>query len=231
MDAPSGKVLRHSSEPGRWEMVFGRPHRRLRPHVRGYCGYDEETYAFSRRRELASGEVVLIVGFGPPIDVSFPELGVAERVTAFVSGLSDSYAFVDSFGSQTGVQIDLTPLGAHMLLGTPMSEVANSVVALEDLLGPEGALLPERLHDAPGWPARFAILDELLCPRLGSARPASPDVAWAWGRLHEADGRSATPTEIEAVLLPDGGGIPEGCNRVETVPGFPSVQDSGAAAP
>jgi AraC-like DNA-binding protein len=177
------------SELGRWEMVLGEPDLRLRPHVRGYCGYEEETVAFSRRRELATADAVLIVGFGPPIEVSFPRLGESVRASAFVSGPSGSYALVDSSRSQRGVQIDLTPLGAFMLVGLPMSELANRAVELEDVLGAEGARLPERLHEASDWSARFAILDQLLLKRFARARPASPDVAWAWRRLLEVGGR------------------------------------------
>jgi hypothetical protein len=46
------KTISHESALGRWEMVLARPERDLRPYVRSYCGYDEETVAFSRRREL-----------------------------------------------------------------------------------------------------------------------------------------------------------------------------------
>ena len=183
------KTIRHSSELGRWEMQLAEPDPRLRPHVLGYCGYAEETFAFSRRRELATPHAVLIVGFGAPIEVSFPRLGDSVRTTAFVAGPSDCYALVDSFGSQRGVQVDLTPLGAFMLFGLPMRELASSAVQLDDVLGPDGARLPERLHEASGWPARFAILDELFADRLARARPASPDVAWAWRRLLATDGR------------------------------------------
>jgi AraC-like DNA-binding protein len=311
-----GKTIHHSSELGRWEMVLGDPAPGLCPHVRSYWGYAEETVAFSRRRELATAHAVLIVGFGPPIEVSFPRVGNSVRATAFVSGLSDCYAVVDSFGSQRGVQIDLTPLGAFMLFGLPMRELTNRAVELGDVLGPDGARLPERLHEASGWPARFAILDELFVDRFARARPASPDVAWAWRRLREADGRlrvgelaeelrcsrrhlttrfseqvglapktlarllrfgraarllgagpssherggaagapsslaeialecgyydqahlnrdfrefaGLAPTELQAMLLPDAGGIADGCSWPETAPQFPSVQDGGAS--
>jgi AraC-like DNA-binding protein len=183
------RTIRHSSELGRWELVLAEPDPRLRPHVLSYCGYEEETVAFSRRREVATAQAVLILGFGAPIEVWFPRLGERMRAAAFVSGPSDSHALVDSFGSQRGVQIDLTPLGAYLLLGLPMREVSNRTVALADVLGPEGAMLPERLYQASGWPARFAIIDELFMQRFARARPASPDVAWAWRRLVEADGR------------------------------------------
>ena len=183
------ETIRHSSALGRWEMVRGAPVAGLRPHVRSYWGYEEETVGFSRRRELATAHAVLIVGFGPPIEVSFPRLGQSVRATAFVSGLSDCFALVDSFGSQRGVQVDLTPLGAVVLFGLPMRELANRAVELGDVLGADGARLPERLHEASGWSARFAILDELFVDRIARARPASPDVAWAWRRLLETGGR------------------------------------------
>ena len=124
-----GKTIHHSSELGRWEMVLGDPAPGLCPHVRSYWGYAEETVAFSRRRELATAHAVLIVGFGPPIEVSFPRLGNSLRATAFVSGLSDCYAVVDSFGSQRGVQIDLIlfiplPLPLPSLFRPPLSSRA-----------------------------------------------------------------------------------------------------------
>lgn len=294
-------------------MVVAEADPRLRPHVRCYCGYDEETVAFSRRRELATAQAALIVGFDHPIEVSFPDLGERRRrVGAFVAGLSDSYALVDSFGSQRGVQIDLTPLGAFMLLGLPMRELTNRVVELEDVLGAPGARLPERLHEAADWRARFSILDRLFLQRFARAQHPAPDVAWAWRRLLEADGRlgvselaselrcsrrhlssrfgeqvglapktlarllrfgraarllgaspparrldaangkrrglteialdcgyydqahlnrdfrqfsGLAPTELEALLLPDEGGIADGCAWPETAPPFPSVQD------
>jgi AraC-like DNA-binding protein len=54
---------------------------------------------------------------------------------------------------------------------------------------PDGELLVERLHDAPRWEARVAILDDFLVRRLDAAEPASPDVVWAWHRLVDSDGR------------------------------------------
>ncbi len=101
------------------------------------------------------------------------------------------HCFVETPGSQAGIQVNLTPLGAHLLLGLSMHELTNRVVELDDLLGAEGNRLVERLHDARDWQARFALLDRALVRRLDSARPASPDVAWAWRRLVEGGGRPA----------------------------------------
>ena len=193
MTVPPAQVVRHESEIGRWEMVSQGATPRLRRHVLGYCGYEEETVGFTRRRELPSGEVILIVGFGPRLKTTYPSLAPDRVAThrSFVAGLHDTHCFVESPGTQAGIQVNLTPLGAHLLLGLPMRELTNRVVELDDLLGAGADLLVEQLHDAVDWQARFALLDEALVRRLDSARPASPDVAWAWRRLIQGGGRPA----------------------------------------
>ena len=67
-----------------------------------------------------------------------------------------------------------------------MHELAGRAVPLEAVL--DEPFLVERLADAPDWSARFALLDGVLAPRLGDARP-SPELAWAWRRLRETHGR------------------------------------------
>jgi AraC-like DNA-binding protein len=79
-------------------------------------------------------------------------------------------------------------LGARRLLGVPMDELANRVVPLEDVLGAGGRALVDRLADAPGWEARFHLLDRALIARLGAASPAGGEVAWALGRLAAGGG-------------------------------------------
>jgi AraC-like DNA-binding protein len=191
VSVPPAPVIRHESEIGWWEMVSQVAAPRLRRHVLGYCGYEEETVGFTRRRELPSGEVVLIIGFGPRLETTYPELAPdrSSMHRSLVAGMHEAYCLVATPGNQAGIQLNLTPLGAHLLLGLPMHELANRVVELDDLLGAEGELLVDRLYDAHDWQARFAILDEVLMRRLDAARPASPDVAWAWRRLVETGGR------------------------------------------
>jgi hypothetical protein len=69
---------------------------------------------------------------------------------------------------QHGIEVRLPPLTARRLFGVPMDALANEVVALEDLLGRDADRLVERLHDAPGWAARFALLDS--CASIASSR-------------------------------------------------------------
>jgi AraC-like DNA-binding protein len=69
-----------------------------------------------------------------------------------------------------------------------MRELANQVVDLEALLGRAGAELTERLYEAPGWGARFALLDAALTARMSEVAPLGPAVTHAWQRLTESAG-------------------------------------------
>ena len=185
MDAAAVTVVRHDSPLGRWEMASRDAHPRLRGHVRDYVGYVEVTPGPLRRREVPSADITLIISFGPAIGVSDPGAATAsaQRRTSFVAGLHDAPVLTEHAGYQHGIEVRLAPLAARRLFGVPMDHLANGVVALDDLLGRAADLLAERLHDAQGWAARFALLDDAIARRLDAARPPSPGVAWAWGRL------------------------------------------------
>jgi AraC-like DNA-binding protein len=187
--AQPSRVFRHESEHDRWEMVHGAPDPRLRGHVLSYCSYDERTSSFVRRRELPSVRVVMIINLGEPIRVFAPGAsGWSDQPEGFLAGLHDTYAVTETSGSQGGVQVDLTPVGAHLLLGVPMDELAQRVVTLEEMFGRGGPLLREAVAVAPDLAGRFAVVDEFLLTLLDRARSPVPSVTRALGRLHESGG-------------------------------------------
>jgi AraC-like DNA-binding protein len=187
--AHARRVIRHESEQDRWEFSLGVPDPRLQGHVVSYCAYDERTASFTRRRELPSDRVVLIVNLGEPIRVQ-PRGGDpwSSQPAGFVAGLTDTYAMTETRGAQAGVQVDLTPVGAHLLLGLPMHELTHRVVTLEELFGAGGNRLREVLADAPDAEGRFAMLDDFFLARLDDARSPVPTVTRALARLRQSGG-------------------------------------------
>jgi len=177
------------SELGRFERVERQPHPGLDGIAYRYCGYSHETAGqVVRRREVAQDQVTIILGFGPPLRVGGPGLEPAEH-HSFVAALTDTFA-VTEHGPLHGIQVDLSPVGAHMLFGVAMHELsAQLVVPLEDVIGDAARELVERLHDAPGWDARFTLLDRYIAARAHAARQPSPDVEHAWHRLTQTGGR------------------------------------------
>jgi AraC-like DNA-binding protein len=137
------------------------------------------------RVEVPFAGAVAIVCFGVPYRID------GMTFAAFVGGLADRPTDTEFVGAAGGVQVDLTPLGARRILGLPMEELTNRVVALEDVLGRGTAELVERLAEAPGWPERFALLDAALLRRVDAGPAPSPEVAWSYWRLAATDGRVA----------------------------------------
>lgn len=180
----------HQGDGHTWTMVHRRPHPGLAGVVAGpYCGYVERADRPFRRREVATGNVTLIVSFGDPLElVEMTQSTSAGRRTSFVAGLHEGYAVTQFAGPQAGVQVDLTPLGAARVLGAPR-ETANECVALDDLLGPLAGELADRLATAPGWAARFALLDDLLLRRAAEGPVPDRAVAWAWRQIESSHGR------------------------------------------
>lgn len=113
--------------------------------------------------------------------------GVDRR--SFVAGMYDEPAVTEFRGEQLGIGVDVSPLAARQLFGVPLSELARCTVPLEDLLGRGAEELVERLAGAPGWEARFQLLDQVLARRLREAPPIRPAVVAAWDRLQETGGR------------------------------------------
>jgi AraC-like DNA-binding protein len=184
------ELTRHRSALGGWETARAAPDPRLRGDVLEYCGYREETPGPLRRRELPVPMTVLIIELGPPLRVIDPRTPDAVRChrAGFAAGIGDVYTITESLGVSYGVQVNLTPLGLYRLLGRPMSELCNEVVAIEDVLGTGGARLGAELGELPGWAARFARLDAFLVERMARGTAAGGDVAWAYGQIVASGG-------------------------------------------
>ncbi len=164
------------------ELAQRPPHPALSAHVRNLAGWREKERAPVRRRELPGGRIVLVISFGPSMDVD------GRRFTSFTGGLHDAPALTEHDGESHGVQAYLTPLGARRLLGLPMGELTGQVVELEDLIGAEAGELAERVYEALGWPARLDLLEREIARRVIDAPAPPPGLEHAWRRLMETRG-------------------------------------------
>ena len=172
------------------EAVTDRPAPPLRPFVDRYIGYRQEGFAPGVHRGLPSRHLTFIVSLGDPVDIAGMPDAAQRPATfqAFVGGLHAAPATIRHDGTQVGVSIQLTPLGASALFGLPAGALAWSVVDLEDVLGRPAGELVDRLVEAPTWPARFAVLDDVLSRRLDEPAGPSPETVRAWDRLVASGG-------------------------------------------
>ncbi|WP_137989457.1 helix-turn-helix domain-containing protein [Streptomyces vilmorinianum] len=89
----------------------------------------------------------------------------------------------------TCVEVHLSPLVTHAVLGVCPAELERTVVALDDLWGRDAARLREQLGQAPSWEDRFALTDAFLARRHGTGPSVDPEVVRAWDRILVSRGR------------------------------------------
>jgi AraC-like DNA-binding protein len=190
--APRITVVEHASEQGFWRIDCLAPADRLVPFVRRFNAYAEHETGFVRRRELPSGLATLVFNLGQELRVEHPA-GIRTAYptgTAFLAGVSSTYAVTETDRSQEGAQVMLTPLGARLLLGFPLDEVGNRLIDPVDLFGAAARETIERLQEANSHAGRLMILEQEVARRLSLSVNGIPrGLVWALQRLQASAGR------------------------------------------
>ena len=185
-------VIGVSSHGCSWELATVAPDARLRQRVISYTDYAERATGPRRHREFPVSQVILNFGYGSPLrmfDGDAAPDSSGRLTTSFVAGLYTSPAEYEHDGEVRGVEVRLTPLGARMLLGLSMAELAGRAIDVRDVFGAPGRELVERLAEARDRETRFRILDRALQRKLADALPPPAGVEWAWQELRRTRGR------------------------------------------
>ncbi|MFI8965031.1 helix-turn-helix domain-containing protein [Streptomyces sp. NPDC053493] len=144
------------------------------------------------RLVVPSGRVSLLIGFGGELRVRGGG-GAPARHTSVVSGLHTRARVLGHGGDFHGVELALAPWAAYRLFGgASLAELADVLTDPGDVLGGRVHALGEALAAAPGWPERFALLDETLLRWTAGAAAGlevSPVVLEAWRLLERAHGQ------------------------------------------
>jgi AraC-like DNA-binding protein len=177
---------------GRWEMRLRAPMVALRSLVRGYCIYDERRREISTHQHVPHRDCIFIVSLEGALEVHDAS-GARRSVQqgeGFLGGVHTRPAHTRSGPRQRGVEVSLTPLGAHLLLGRlPMHALANHTFSLDELLGDAARTLVNGLEAARGAGAAFAVLDDFFGERiLGAAGGAPAATLHAWRLLARSHG-------------------------------------------
>jgi AraC-like DNA-binding protein len=170
--------------------------------VASYSGYRQAGLPPARHLGLPSPYLTVIFTLDEPLTVAaHPDpTQPAGSYDTLAGGLHTTPALITHEGSQSGIQLALSPLGARALLGVPAGELACLDVEGTDVLGPLADKIQDRLRAEPAWPGRFAALDELLgsvaagsaaaTPGSAAGDPGiSPEIGYAWRRLTRTGGR------------------------------------------
>lgn len=166
-----------------------RPPPHLRRYVESAVGYHYAGFGAGVHRGLPSRHLTVVLSLDDPLDMTLPKApGSRVSFGALIGGLHAAPVSIHHDGTQHGVQLQLTPLGARALFGMPSAELAHQVVPLDAALGRVAAELGDRLYTAPGWDARFAALDAVLGAVMQPVRPPRAEVAYVLDRLQATAG-------------------------------------------
>jgi AraC-like DNA-binding protein len=183
------RVARQENQLGATEAIFCVPDPRLQRYIEGnYLGWCENVLRPVTMRETPRTIIPMIFNLGPEWRLS--EAGQRPfYADSFLSGLSEHYTLVESTGQSSCMQVNFTPMGAVRLLGLPLLEIADRVIAIDDVLGAAGRDLIARLHDASHWPKRFVFLEHFFLARFVEDHATSREAIWAWENLRQYDGQ------------------------------------------
>ena len=162
----------------------------LQPFVERYSGYRLTDFPPGIHRGLPSRHLTLIASIGPAIEVvgqTDPRQAPA-TYRCVVGGLQASTALIAHDGSQEGVSVELTPLGCRAVLGAPTGALWDTALELDELAGPVGTELWERLQGTVDWGERFAVCDDVLL-RLLEPQHVAPELGWCWRAMVTTGGQ------------------------------------------
>ncbi|MFD0971774.1 helix-turn-helix domain-containing protein [Plantactinospora endophytica] len=123
------------------------------------------------------------------------EFGAGTPVVADAAGQQRRGSLVAGLGFGVGgavwvrgedvecVQVRLSPVVAHAVLGVAPGELDGVVLALDELWGREASRIRARLAEVSSWEQRFALTETLLARRRAAGSSVAPEVAWAWHRI------------------------------------------------
>lgn len=162
----------------------------LTPFVESMVGYRITGARPGTHVGMPSGTITLVLSLDEPLDLVGAD-GRAGRFDAMVAGLHAEPALIRHDGNQHGVQLDLTPTGAALLLGGPAAELSGTSVDLAELVGPAARRLHEQISATPDWERRFALVADALFAHRDVRWQPRPEVEHAWRVLRRSRGRAS----------------------------------------
>ena len=206
------EVTGHRSDLSRWRAAQRPADRRLRDYVLGYFASEGFLPKPLDERHVPSLGVALVLNFAAPhriIDPADPKR-TTEHKSAWFVALQHRHQLREAFGPRDFMVVRFSPVGAQMLLQTPMDLLTDRILALEEIDRPFARLLTAHAEAAHHWAARFDIVEKIIADRLESAANPPSALFHSWRMLQES------PNHFDLARLP----AEFGCSRRHLIAQF-----------
>ena len=182
------QVFEHHSALGRWRVAQRSANPRLRAYVHGFVVSEGYIPAALREWHIPILEAAVVLNFASPhraLDASDPERATNYR-SGWVVGLHSRHRLTEAAGERDFIIIRFTPIGAHLILKTPMDLLADRTIELEEIDGRWARQFENRVQATRAWDARLNLIELLIAERVMLARAPSPSLTQSWQRILEA---------------------------------------------
>ncbi|GAA1436508.1 helix-turn-helix domain-containing protein [Microlunatus lacustris] len=179
----------------------------LTPFVRTLQGYGATGMVPSVHRGLPGHTLTFVLALDDGLEVAPTTAAFAagrlERHRAVLGGLHTEPAVIVQPGRWSGLQVDVSPLGARRLFGVPAAALPTDHYDAAAVLGVDLDRLHDQLGGAAGWPERYAVVTRWLSGRLAASEPgrAPRAVVQAWRLLERHGGAVEVGALAEQVGL------------------------------
>jgi len=153
-------------------------------------GYYESTLPPGRDRVLPNGTMGLMVNLEQDELRTYhgPGAAIVRRTPGAVLSGPDPWAVViDTEEQRRGLSVTFTIGGAAAFFALPFGETAGRLLGLSELWGRDGAVLRERLLEAPTPRRQLAVLEQVLLDHLpggpGAGQYPDPAIGYAAAEL------------------------------------------------
>jgi AraC-like DNA-binding protein len=189
----------HQSDRGRWRAAQRVAHPRLRDYVMGYFASEGFLPKPLYERHIPTREVTIMLNFAAPHKVIYTadaKRTTSEHRNGWVVAPQHCHHTREASGIRDFMVIRCTPIGAQMVLRTPMNLLTDRIVALEDIDSQFSSLLMSPAEAMRDWTARFDMVENIIAERLASA-PCPPA-----GLLNLCRILQAFPNDVDLAMLP-----------------------------
>ncbi|WP_396927806.1 helix-turn-helix domain-containing protein [Mycolicibacterium sp.] len=117
-----------------------------------------------RSTALPRGAVTVVLDLSGRDEVEFAPVGSAavQIPSAFVTGAGTTSYVTRIDPGQTVMTVHFRPAGARSFLGIPLGELQDRCIGIDDVWGPPGRILRERLIETASSTARLELLERFL---------------------------------------------------------------------
>ena len=144
--------------------------------------YHETNFPMTLERIMPNGQAHLMVNLAEDEFRTYDAARTERHAGAVLAGPHARSTVIDTRVQRWLAAVEFRGGGAGLFFSMPMTEVCNKVVRLENLWGPDGRSLRERLLEAGTPAAKFQVFEEVLLEHFSPN--FDPAIQYAINALH-----------------------------------------------